>query len=125
MEQKKYDLEDRLSARGIEAAGPGFCCETSRGMLWRLRTSGEVAWKTPLPDAPLAGSPVLLGGDLLVTGKSGRLAIIKENTGEVQLGNVVAEPLIGTPQVFGSRVLISGFDGTLHILSAQAPAEAK
>jgi outer membrane protein assembly factor BamB len=117
------DLGGRLTPRGFDPLTEGWGVELLEKQYVRLTTAGEVLWRAPLTNSPLAGAPVLLGDDLVTVGQNGTFVLLSAQ-GEPRLGAALGEAAVSGPRVLGKRVLLPGLDGTLHLIDPAGSSDA-
>jgi hypothetical protein len=111
----KWPLDGRL-AWGPERVGDVVFLASDSSRLICLEAGQKPRWATNLNYGPLAGRPLLEGGDFLLAFQSGMVTRVSAATGEEKKAVQIGEPLGEGPVVFGTRLLLSGRDGTLYVI---------
>ncbi len=83
--------------------------------------SRQRKWSTPLPYGPLAGTPAVYDGDLVLASTSGMVWRVSSTDGREVGQHDVGEPLGGGPVLSGDSLLVPGADGTLFQIPAIKP----
>ena len=73
-------------------------------------------WTLESPNVQFAGPPKLVGGQLMLCLKSGKVDFVNPSTGERASGFDLRQPIVGLPVTIGEQMFFSGGDGTVHVV---------
>ncbi len=100
-------------AWGPQRVGKLVLVATEEGRLLAFNPQGEAVWQSPLAYGPLAGAPLLVGDEILLSARSGTVWRISVSDGK-ELGKIDAGCPLGTgPLVVDARVIVGGHEGSL------------
>jgi hypothetical protein len=103
-------LDCRAVVHGPFAAGKHVLLETDKGELVCLDAAGKQTWKIALAEG-LAGSPLSIGGDLVVPLRNGTLLRVTAASGKEVARANLGQPLAGSPALAGSTALVPTASG--------------
>ncbi|MBX3412736.1 MAG: protein kinase [Pirellulales bacterium] len=110
-----WNLGGRV-AWGPYGAGDHVVLVTEDAQMHCFDSSGQNAWKAPLPHGSLTGEPAAVGDSIVLATVSGVVyrvaADTGESTGRVELGC----PLASGPLSVGTNLVVAGHDGTLYVV---------
>ena len=90
-------------------SGDLLCLDGSQNELWRIK----------LEHGAIAGDPLVVGEQIILTSIRGTVWSIDRTTGNVTGTFDVGEPLGSGAIQYGSRSIALGSDGTLHVFRMQ------
>ena len=73
-------------------------------------------WVQDSPNVQFAGVPELVGDQLLLCYKSGKVDFVNPATGERTNGFDLQQPIVNRPLTVGNQMYFSGADGTVHVV---------
>ncbi len=110
---KELNLDARC-AWGPARIGDHVLMATEDNRLFCVNADGKQLWRTKLKYGPLAGAPLLLGGNYILVARGGTICRIETATGK-ELGKLdVGFPLATGAAPIGQGLLVGGFDGTIY-----------
>ena len=113
----KQQLDDRYVA-GPWLVGDLLLLQTDQDELVSYDLTLQRKWAVKLGNVRLAGPPVLLGQNILLTINNGMLiALSPEDGSQARSGNL-QQPLAKQPVMSGGNLWIPGSDGTVHLIEA-------
>lgn len=77
-------------------------------------------WAVKLGNVRLAGPPVLLGQNILLTINNGMLIGLSPEDGARTQSSSLEQPLAKQPVMSGGSLWIPGSDGTVHLIDASS-----
>ncbi len=83
-------------------------------VLWTLQTGGN----------SVAGSPLVVDGQLLVALDNGRVMFVQLADGKLNRSIELGQPLALGPRAFGKKILVTSIDGTLYRIESLLKAPA-
>ncbi|MCA9212142.1 MAG: PQQ-binding-like beta-propeller repeat protein [Planctomycetales bacterium] len=115
---KRWDLGGRV-AWGPASVGQFVFVTSDSGEMICFDGGQNEVWRTKLQHGPIAGEPLVLGDQLVVTSISGIVSKLSIASGEETSQFDVGEPLGSGAVQFGERSIALGSDGTLHVFRLQ------
>jgi outer membrane protein assembly factor BamB len=110
---------DRRVAWGPETVGDFVMVSSDSGELLCLDAGQNEAWRIKLPHGAIAGPPIVVGDQFLITAINGIVSKLDGKTGQ-ELGQFdVGEPIGSGVTQYGGRSITLGSDGTLHVFQMQ------
>ncbi len=118
-----HALDGRLLAGPFSIAGVAlvFTDQTIQA----FGADGKQLWSQEFTKEMIAGRPVMIGKNILVTSVSGKLWSLDPTNGNVIAKSDIGQTLSATPLVTPSRVLLGTKDGCVLITPWLGPTEAK
>jgi outer membrane protein assembly factor BamB len=94
--------------------------ETDRSQLhaFELTPEPKLLWSLPLDNSGLAGTPLAVGTDLVVTMQNGDVWRVDPKAGNVKEQHRVDATFVNSPLSFGSHILAPSLDGSLYPLES-------
>jgi outer membrane protein assembly factor BamB len=108
---------------GPRRFGTRVLLTTANDELVCVDQEGKIAWQQPLEKGPLAGSPALANGELIVTTQSGHVVRMSLEDGKTLAASNLGQPLGSGPVAHNDHWLVASKDGTLLIIDS--PQETK
>ncbi|MBN2024609.1 MAG: PQQ-binding-like beta-propeller repeat protein [Pirellulales bacterium] len=112
---------EAVTLGGLPVWGPrrvgslGFLATEDEQLLC-LDGQGKVVWKVALPHGPLAGTPLVVGDEVICTSVTGVLWRAEAATGKEVARRETGIPLAAGPVPLGDRFLLTGADGALYLV---------
>jgi PQQ-like domain len=85
---------------------------------FELTPEPKKLWSLSLGNSGLAGSPLTVGPDLLVTKQNGDVWMVDPHTGDVRQRHSIGQTLVNGPMIFGNHILAFSLDGSLYPLES-------
>jgi outer membrane protein assembly factor BamB len=114
---KEWALEGRVTW-GPETLGDLVLVATDRDGLHCFEAGQQRRWKSPLAYGPLAGTPLVQDGEVVLASLSGMVWSISAADGTELQKRDIGQPLGTGPVDFLGRLLLSAADGTLLVVPA-------
>jgi outer membrane protein assembly factor BamB len=102
--------------RPLEKVGEvGFVCNPVDGLLC-IETGPKVRWRTPLAYGELAGPPLPIGNDWLLTSLSGTVWRVAGDSGKEVARFQLGQPLAGPTTAWNDKYVLLGRDSVVHVI---------
>lgn len=102
--------------RPLEKVGEfGFVCNPVDGVVC-IEPGPKIRWKSPLAYGELAGPPVAVGSDWLLTSQSGTIWRVAGDSGQELARFELKEPLTASVVVWGEKYVLLGRDSVVHLV---------
>ena len=115
----KQQMDDRYIA-GPWLVGDLLLLQTDRDELVSYDLTLQRKWAVKLGNVRLAGPPVLLGENILLTINNGMLIALSPEDGTKTQSGSLQQPLAKQPLLYGGSLWIPGSDGTVHLIDASS-----
>jgi len=115
----KQQMDDRYVA-GPWLVGDLLLLQTDRDELVSYDLTLQRKWAVKLGNVRLAGPPVLLGQNILLTINNGMLIALSPEDGAQTRSSSLQQPLAKQPVMSGGSLWIPGSDGTVHLIDASS-----
>jgi len=122
-EQPAVDAEQKLDDRylaGPWMVGDLLLLQTDQDELVSYDLSLQRKWAVKLGNVRLAGPPVLLNQNILLTINNGMLIGLSPQDGTQTPSSNLQQPLAKQPVISGGNLWIPGSDGTVHLIEASS-----
>lgn len=102
---------------GPVSVGDIVLLQTADNSLQRIDADAKTLWSFTVPSGSPVAAPLLVDGQLLVTGADGWIVSLDPNDGR-ELGRIeLAQPLAGNPLVAGGQLLVPGSEGVIYLVA--------
>ena len=115
----KQQMDDRYVA-GPWLVGDLLLLQTDRDEIVSYDLTLQRKWAVKLGNVRLAGPPVLLGQNILLTINNGMLIGLSPEDGARTQSSSLEQPLAKQPVMSGGSLWIPGSDGTVHLIDASS-----
>ena len=103
-------------AWGPRRIGDYVLIATAQNELLCFGKTGDLLWRIPLSEGPLAGDPLAEDNDFILATKSGTVSRISAQSGQQRNKVNLGQPLASGPVPFGKQWVLVGHDGTLLVI---------
>ena len=102
---------------GPVSVGDIVLLQTADNSLQRIDANAQTTWSFTVPSGSPVAAPLLVDGQLLVTGADGWIVSLDPKDGR-ELGRIeLAQPLAGNPLVAGGQLLVPGSEGIIYLVA--------
>ncbi|MFK7767501.1 MAG: PQQ-binding-like beta-propeller repeat protein [Mariniblastus sp.] len=113
--------EQEVALNGSVVAGPwltqaGLLVHLDDDMLYCFGTDLSPKWEAKLENDKFACDPEIVGAQLMLCSRSGKIQLIDPSTGKTVTEFSVGQPIIHKPFRAGDKMYVSGMDGTVHVV---------
>jgi outer membrane protein assembly factor BamB len=110
-------LDDRYVA-GPWLVGDLLLLQTDQDELVSFDLTLQRQWAVKLGNVRLAGPPVLLDQNILLTISNGMMVALSPTDGSQKISSNLQQPLAKAPVISGGSLWIPGSDGIVHLIDA-------
>ena len=113
--------EQEVTLNGSVVAGPwltdaGILVHLDDDVLYCFGADLSAKWQLKLENDKFACAPEIVGAQLMLCTRSGKINLLDPSTGKSVTEFEVGQPIIHKPLRAGDKMYLSGMDGTVHVV---------
>ena len=114
---REIDTGAYVAGSSVIREGHVYVANYDGDLLKASLTTGEVAWRYSIGDAPFVSSPAVSEEVVVIGGRDMRVHCIDNRTGEARWAYATLGEVDSSPAIAGDKVVVGSDDGRLYLLS--------